>query len=352
MEFLTQLPIPSDVTRIISLYIHLLNKKPAHNLNLIWELPDAYRSLFLRVDFKKRQYDFHHAADLMLSAFNKKQLGVAVEMIDCIFSHDFASNSSVGKFIDNACKLFKKLLREPNTFFDPSVENCYIIIFRRALFDVALRTDRITTLRTDRTVALRTDRTATLNRIAALKLMYRDISDMQKGELLCHFYNNFNLETDPALVAFDGDMQTITYIFEHCEYYYDMMTRLDTFYPIFIGALYSGNIALSNWFIANRKIQIRTRVPMYLPKLLFRCLLRCNHLEKARGLLATDSNRILIGLAMGMVFYTEFDSDFPIPKIELETYEYCLQLFRTPEEKEIAHYKNIFSDEIIIKYFG
>jgi hypothetical protein len=42
---------------------------------------------------------------------------------------------------------------------------------------------------------------------------------------------------------------------------------------------------------------------------------------------------------------------FPMPKINLETYEFCLQLFKTQENISKWLSVEAFSDEILNKYF-
>jgi hypothetical protein len=66
-------------------------------------------------------------------------------------------------------------LTHPNTFFDDTIEkNLHMVKFRRALFDVALET----------------------NQIAVLKLLCKDVYDMQAGDLLYYFYIKFGFELD------------------------------------------------------------------------------------------------------------------------------------------------------------
>ena len=163
---------------------------------------------------------------------------------------------------------------------------------------------------------------------------------MNLGEILCYFSEKCKLELSMkqvASIAFSGDITTITHIHRHCSYYCNL---IGAYNPIFIGILHSGNLDLVKWYLAN----YHTRSPP-----LFGCLLRCNHLDKARSLLMSDPK--LDTTTIDYIFYCPYDFYFEaMPKINLETYEFCLQLLgdREPIPK---WWKNRVSDDVLQKYF-
>jgi hypothetical protein len=104
--------------------------------------------------------------------------------------------------------------------------------------------------------------------------------------------------------------------------------------------MHSGNLDLVEWYFAN----YHTKSPF-----LFGCLLRCNHLEKARSLLISDPN--LGKTVANYIFYCPYDSYFELmPKVNLETYEFCIQLLG--ERESVPNWwKDTVSDDVLQKYF-
>jgi hypothetical protein len=192
------------------------------------------------------------------------------------------------------------------------------------------------------------DKALKTNEIATLKLMCQDISKMHLGEILCYFFENFKLGTDLDCIVpiiFDDDMTTIAYMFEHCVYYRKTITGL-YYERMLIGGMHSGNLDLVGWLLGKCPGPIKIQID----QTLFSCLLRCNHLETAQKILAFDPS-ILTMLTMNTAFYTKYDAHFPaMPKINLETYEFCLQIFNGVQG-DISYREEIFSDEVLEKYF-
>jgi hypothetical protein len=291
---LEQIPVPSELTNLILFYVRLLDPTLKQDLNLVFDLSDAHYLLFLRMELSKKLHDMDEMADLMLTVFSKQK--IVSEIIGYVYGLEH--------------KFYEKQITLSNIFLDPISSN-HVDPFRKALFDAALKT----------------------NRVAALKLLYPNISNMHLGELLCHFFEKFGFEADIHPIAFDGDMITIAYIFENCQCYRNMIKDLSSFPSIFAGALHSGNLEFVNWLFAK---QYSYAFPISVYPKLFKCLLRCNRLEQAKSLLnGTECDKILNGLTMSIIFYTDYDSYFPaMPKVNLETYEFCLQILGIEEVKE------------------
>jgi hypothetical protein len=71
-----------------------------------------------------------------------------------------------------------------------------------------------------------------------------------------------------------------------------------------------------------------------------------NNQEKARSLLMLGYRDNNVG--WWDVMYNPYEKCFSMPKIKLETYEFYLKLFGTPDFDIV---REILSDEVLIKYF-
>jgi hypothetical protein len=331
MDVLTK--IVPELKKIILFYAHLLNPK-LQDLKLVFTLPDEYRLLFLQVEFSKRSYIIDDMADLMLTAFAQDQQTIVYEIIDTMCSninyYVYIHQSFRRKLLDDARNFFEKQVTKPNTFFEPAC-NVFITIFQKTLFRIALKT----------------------NRISVLKHMYSDVSNMHLKELLWYFLVKFTFAMDAkymASIAINGDMATITHIFEHSLYCQIIMAD---FHMISAGAQYSGNLDLVKWLYdkgsnMNPYFIRDAETHIYYTQNTFIHLLRYNHYEKAQSLLALD-NSILKCADWSDIRAAPFENLFSMPKIKLETYEYCMQLFGADEEEIIP--REILSDEVLEKYF-
>jgi hypothetical protein len=305
--------IQTELINVILIFIHAIAGKSVQDVNLIWKLPDLYRHLV----FPERSRDFYYAADLMLTAFAEKQYGFAIEIIDYALDIEISTSN-----------LFKKQVMEPDTFFDPAIENDDLTPFRRALLNSALET----------------------NRIHILRHMCRATTNAHLEEILCYFSKEFNIELSAAqlgTLTFNGDMTTITYIYEHCEKYKDLLTGPNTFQIILIGAMHGGNLELIHWLHDRTYVRIPSAMRCGTT---IKCLLRFNRFDKVQLLAMSDPQYKLAlqELTINWIFDMVHDHYFlHLPKITLETYEYCLKNF---PETGGATAREIFSDEIMAKY--
>jgi hypothetical protein len=165
MDILTKIHIVPELTKIILFYARLLDQELRQDLKLVFTLPKEYRLLFLRIEFSKRSHNPYDIANLILTAFVQGRQTIIHEIISAAFP-------------DNIRDLFDKQMTNPNTFFEPTWDS-HITVFQKALFQIALKT----------------------NQISTLKLLCSDISGMHSGELLWYFSDRFCFTADADYMA-------------------------------------------------------------------------------------------------------------------------------------------------------
>jgi hypothetical protein len=270
-------------------------------------------------------------ANLMLTAFANNCRNFVCEIITWIFKNP--GTFGYAPFTQAMRDFFEKHLMA-NTFFSIDTKpSFHQDKFRQILFDTALKT----------------------NQIPLLKWMCgnkSNVPDTSLGESLCYFSDKFDLvcwDRYLALLAFNGDEATIKYIFEHCANYHDTIISFNKARSILIGALYGNHLDLADWLADKTglpdSISMRGRT--------ITCLLRCNHFDKVQSLILDSTYKAALEkLTINNAFSTVYDLYLPMPKVKLETFEFCVGLFGPPNEKYFycSSYAQIFSIEVLKKY--
>jgi hypothetical protein len=323
--------VPLELIDIILMYIKMLDTRDVLDLSIFCRLSDSYRLLFLQNDFLRgHYYSVRKMAHLTLSVFIPERRQFAQEIIVCMFEtfdlngfYISGSDSDADDKIPSPSLLFKNQLMEQDTFFKPDIVNRHMIKFREQLFRVALWT----------------------NRLVVLKQMCTKCPD-HLGELLCYFSEKFDLKVSwkyLGMLASTNDGDTITYIFQHCKKYRERLQNQNSqYFTMMDAALRRGHFDLAKRIIDQCSYGVFCKFDKLLKTKIIQCLMRLGHIPYLRSVIPDIKN-------MTMRYIFSHNNYFQtLPKINLETYEFCIQIYGKPTITDMIFYKRqeIFVDEI------
>jgi hypothetical protein len=147
------------------------------------------------------------------------------------------------------------------------------------------------------------------------------------------------------------DTDTLMYIFRHGKKYIDSLkdrNQIQRYIMMIDTALEAGNLDLGKWLIDQYSSDILFMFDQSVIRIIIQCSLRLNHLPYLQSLLSDDKwKSYLKNLTMRYIFLSN-DKCRHLPKVNLETYEFCISIYGKQTKEDIDVYKasNKFDNEI------